>query len=80
MKKQPKKKGPFYGAKVKCLECGTVIQSAHIHDYVSCKCPRTKRDEDQKGISIDGGGDYCRMGIYGNTKYEIIDGGNYLIG
>jgi hypothetical protein len=49
-----------------------VIQSGHVHDYVSCKCP------DGTGIWIDGGAEYCRMGGADPTRYEIIDPGNYV--
>lgn len=67
------KRGPYWGAKLKCKACGAVIQSAHVHDHVSCKCPEGTR------IWIDGGGEYCRMGGSAIGKYEIIDPGNYLI-
>ncbi len=26
------------GARVKCLDCGTIIQSMHVHDYQACPC------------------------------------------
>ena len=66
------KRGPHRGAKLKCKACGSVIQSGHVHDYVSCKCP------DGTGIWIDGGAEYCRMGGADPTRYEIIDPGNYV--
>ena len=74
MTKRKKKKGPYWGAKLKCLRCEAVIQSRHVHDYVTCKC------KDGLGIWIDGGGEYCRMGCDPGYKYEILDPGNYLIG
>lgn len=75
-----KKSKLYYGAKIKCGECGTEIQSRHVHDYVACKCPEEKNPNRQKGIFIDGGAEYCRMGAHNGTKYEILDGGNYRIG
>ena len=39
-------------AKLKCLSCGDVIYSKHVHDMVWCKC---------KKIAIDGGDDYCKV-------------------
>jgi hypothetical protein len=72
-----KNKGPFYGATIKCLNCGTTIQSSHVHDYVSCKCKVPKNPEKYCGVSIDGGSEYCRMAGSANAKYEILDGGNY---
>ena len=35
----------------KCRLCGDVIESKHVHDYVTCKCGE---------ISVDGGHDYCK--------------------
>jgi hypothetical protein len=40
------------GPRIKCLNCHSVIQSTHRHDFVTCKCGAT---------SIDGGGDYTRI-------------------
>ena len=72
-KRKPRKpKGPFWGAKLKCLSCGAVIQSAHVHDFVCCKCPPGH------GISIDGGAEYCRFGKASpDTPWEVVDPGNY---
>ena len=59
----------YYGAKVKCLNCGCIIQSKHRHDYTSCRCG---------ALSIDGGGEYCRMvGIPGG--YQQIARGRYFL-
>lgn len=35
----------------KCLRCGDVIESKHVHDFVSCRCGN---------ISVDGGLEYAR--------------------
>lgn len=71
-RKQARRKGPYWGAKLKCLRCEAIIQSAHVHDWVACKCP------DGTGIWIDGGAEYCRMGGADPARYEIIDPGNYV--
>lgn len=37
--------------KIKCLECGDVIESKSVHDFVTCSCGAS---------SVDGGKDYLR--------------------
>lgn len=37
--------------KAKCRKCGDIIESKHVHDYVSCKCG---------AIAVDGGHYYLR--------------------
>lgn len=37
----------------RCRKCGTVIESKHVHDFVSCECG---------AIFIDGGLEYMRYG------------------
>lgn len=39
----------------RCKKCGTVIESCHRHDFMSCKCG---------AIFVDGGHDYLRRGGY----------------
>lgn len=39
--------------KAKCLKCGDIIESKHVHDFIWCKC---------KTIFIDGGNDYWKGG------------------
>lgn len=38
--------------KLKCKNCGDIIQSTHRHDMVWCKCGL---------IAIDGGDDYTKI-------------------
>jgi len=38
----------------KCLACGTILESKHAHDFVSCGC--------ENGTFIDGGLSYARGG------------------
>ena len=37
--------------KARCDNCGDVIESKHVHDYVSCSCGR---------LAVDGGHEYLR--------------------
>jgi len=38
---------------VKCLKCGDIIESAHVHDFKTCSCG---------AIFVDGGLEYLRRG------------------
>lgn len=40
--------------RVKCLYCGKVLESVHVHDFEACGCPN--------GTFTDGGRDYQRYG------------------
>lgn len=62
---------PYYGSKIKCLGCNAVIQSKHHHDFVRCKC------KGDRGIFVDGGASYLRMGYYEGAKWEVVQEGNY---
>lgn len=44
----------------KCTNCGTLLQSIHRHDWVSCICFENKLGN--KGGYVDGGTDYTRIG------------------
>ena len=37
--------------KIKCLKCGDIIESIHVHDYRTCSCG---------ACSVDGGHEYLR--------------------
>jgi len=39
--------------KALCNKCKDIIESKHVHDFVSCKCG---------AISVDGGRDYLKRG------------------
>jgi len=51
--------------KVKCLECGTVLESKFRHDFQACDCPQH--------TFVDGGSDYTRIGGKDLDKIEILD-------
>lgn len=51
--------------RVKCKNCGEIIESNHVHDWVCCKCFHTTNGE--KGCFVDGGHDYLRRG--GHPEY-----------
>ncbi len=51
--------------KVKCLECGKILESKYRHDFVGCGCPNA--------TFVDGGNDYLRVGGMDLTKIEVID-------
>lgn len=42
----------------RCLNCGDVIESIHVHDYVTCSCGT---------IAVDGGREYLKR--VGNFQY-----------
>ena len=46
---------------IQCRKCGDVIESKHVHDFVSCSCG---------AVAVDGGLDYLRR--CGN-KEDIIE-------
>lgn len=50
----------------KCRLCGTVIESKHRHDFVTCRC---------KAIFVDGGNDYIRRGGDPKNFLEMTEEG-----
>lgn len=50
--------------KLKCMVCGCVIQSKSRHDFVQCDC---------NNCFVDGGDDYCRIGIQDKSMVEVWD-------
>ena len=46
---------------IQCRKCGDVIESKHVHDFISCSCG---------AVAVDGGHDYLRR--CGN-KEDIIE-------
>lgn len=54
--------GDVFYNKAKCLICGEVIESKHVHDYVTCSCGN---------LSVDGGSWYCKR-IYETGTWEEL--------
>jgi hypothetical protein len=46
---------------VQCKFCGEVIESRHVHDYVTCECGK---------VSVDGGRDYLKRSYPANVRPE----------
>ena len=51
-------------SKVKCLECGAILESKFRHDFQMCDCPQQ--------TFVDGGNDYCRVGGMDLDKIEVL--------
>ena len=50
--------------KVKCLNCGKVLESKYRHDFQSCDC--------ENQTFVDGGNDYCRYGGMDMSKVKVL--------
>lgn len=44
--------------RVKCKNCGEVIESRHVHEFVGCSC--YNESGGRKGIAVDGGTEYLK--------------------
>lgn len=51
--------------RVKCKNCGEIIESKSVHDWVCCRCFHESNGE--TGCFVDGGSAYLRLG--GHPKY-----------
>jgi len=51
--------------KVKCLECGKILESKFRHDFQMCDCPQQ--------TFVDGGDSYLRCGGLDFEKIEILE-------
>ncbi len=57
--------------RAKCKKCGSIIESFHRYDFVSCKCNE---------ISVDGGTDHLRCSAKDFTNFlRVDDEGNEII-
>lgn len=55
--------------RIRCKNCGEIIESKSRHDWVCCKC--WKNEEGNKGCFVDGGHSYIRIG--GDPEnYELM--------
>ena len=50
--------------RARCKKCGDVIESKHVHDFVTCKCG---------SISVDGGPSYKRRLFPAQPKEDWIE-------
>jgi len=50
--------------KVRCLVCGVVLESKHVHDFVQCDC--------ENHTFVDGGNEYLRIGGKDVKKIAIF--------
>lgn len=48
----------------KCYDCGDVIQSTHVHDWVPCSCGN---------IFVDGGLEYIRFGYQNDNWISLCE-------
>jgi len=52
-------------SKARCLGCNTVLESKHVHDWVTCGC--------ENETFIDGGDDYWRAGGKDLSLIQYLD-------
>jgi len=50
--------------KIKCLGCGMILESKHVHDFQKCDCANE--------TFIDGGNEYLRCGGMDMNLIEVI--------
>lgn len=50
--------------KIQCKHCGEIIESDHIHEFVTCKC---------ESCSVDGGHYYLRHSYKNSTEQDFIE-------
>lgn len=60
---KPSPKGVIMHNRAQCLVCGDIIESTHIHDYVTCSCGN---------LSVDGGGVYLKRSVKDMSKYKDL--------
>jgi hypothetical protein len=53
-----------HGEEYICLKCKDVIQSKHVHDFVTCSCG---------SFSVDGGGDYTRVVFNSIDDFQLYE-------
>lgn len=46
--------------RIRCKVCGEILESKHRHDWVCCSC--FKESGGTRGVFVDGGCDYVRIG------------------
>lgn len=53
--------GDVFENKAKCLSCGDVIMSKHVHDFVWCSCGK---------LGVDGGSHYAKRNFQNKDEWE----------
>ena len=51
--------------RIKCLNCGEILESKHVHDFQQCSCDNSS--------FVDGGQEYRRTGGKDLTLIQVID-------
>jgi hypothetical protein len=51
--------------KIRCRNCGQILESKHLHDFVMCEC--------ENKTFVDGGNDYLRYGGINVNLIEILE-------
>lgn len=51
--------------RIKCLECGEILESKFTHDFQQCSC--------QNRTFVDGGDEYCRYGGFDVEKIYFMN-------
>ena len=54
--------------RIKCLNCGEILESTHRHDFRMCDC--------ENRTFIDGGKDYRRMGGINLDLIKVLEDEN----
>jgi hypothetical protein len=60
----PSKNPPVKLNAAKCLTCGAIIESTHVHDFKYCRCPN-----EETQIFVDGGHEYVRRGFGSKARW-----------
>ena len=55
--------------KIQCKNCGEILESIHVHDFVSCSC--FKKSDGKTGCACDGGKEYLRR--LAQSQEDYID-------
>lgn len=58
------------GVRLRCIKCGSIIESLSRHDLRKCSCGK---------ISIDGGDDYCKMSGDPNDILVAQEDGSFKV-
>ena len=54
---------------IRCKHCGDLIESKHVHDYVTCSCGK---------VSVDGGHEYLRRCFPSSPDEDYTELSEYM--